>query len=190
MNFIKKEIEENNIIIIHGHKNPDGDCYGSQIGLKNIINTTFPNKKVYVVGETNPKLSFLGEMDIIPDSFYTNALVFILDCGQSNVISDPRYKLGKRIIRIDHHLLIENIGDYQWIDSSFSSCSQMIYHLKEKNNFQLDYKGALAIYIGMISDTGNFCFDRVNSETLRIASNLLKFGFNVFEIEKNKCSKY
>ncbi|WCA22279.1 DHH family phosphoesterase [Candidatus Phytoplasma oryzae] len=184
MNFIKEEIKNNDTIIIHGHKNPDGDCYGAQIGLKDMINTTFPNKKVYIVGETNERLSFLGKMDFIEDYIYKNALIFIVDCGQSNVISDTRYKLGSKIIRIDHHLLIENIGDYQWIDSSFSSCSQMIYHLKEKNNFKLSIKGALAIYIGIISDTGNFCFERVNSDTLRIASDLLKYDINVFQINQ------
>ncbi|WBL31344.1 DHH family phosphoesterase [Candidatus Phytoplasma sacchari] len=184
MNFIKKEIENNDIIIIHGHRNPDGDCYGAQIGLKNIITTTFPNKKVYVVGEVNPKLSFIGEMDIIEDNIYKNSLVFVVDCGKKNVISDPRYKLGKIIIRIDHHLLVEDIGNYQWVDSSFSSCSQMIYHLKEKNDFKLNSQGALAIYVGMITDTGNFRFERVDSETLRIASNLLKYDFNACEIDK------
>ena len=27
-------------IVIYGHINPDGDCYGSQVGLKEIINLT------------------------------------------------------------------------------------------------------------------------------------------------------
>jgi phosphoesterase RecJ-like protein len=184
MKFIKKQIESHEIIIIHGHKNPDGDCYGSQIGLKNIIEKTYPNKKVYIVGETNNKLSFLGKMDIISDQIYENALVFIVDCGKSNIISDQRYKLSKMVIRIDHHLFVENIGNYQWIDNSFSSCSQMIYHLKEKNNFNLSKQGALAIYVGIVSDTGNFCFDRVDQDTLRIASCLLKYNFNVAEINQ------
>lgn len=58
MEFIKKQIELNDTIIIHGHKKPDGDCYGSQFGLKDIIMATYPHKKVYVVGEEEPKLSF------------------------------------------------------------------------------------------------------------------------------------
>ncbi|KXT29299.1 DHHA1 domain protein [Candidatus Phytoplasma oryzae] len=189
MNFIKQQIESYDTIIIHGHKNPDGDCYGSQIGLKEIILTTFPKKKVFIVGEINKKLSFLGKMDQIDDQVYQNALVFIVDCGQSNVISDNRYNLGKKIIRIDHHLLIENIGDYQWVDSSFSSCSQMIYFLKEKNNFKLNPKGALAIYVGIVSDTGNFRFERVDSQTLKVASNLLNYNLNVFEIDQKINSK-
>ncbi len=33
MEFIKKQIELNDTIIIHGHKKPDGDCYGSQFKI-------------------------------------------------------------------------------------------------------------------------------------------------------------
>lgn len=182
MKFIKEQIEKFDTIIIHGHIRPDGDCYGSQLGLKDIILTNFSNKKVYVVGEEEPKISFLGQMDKITDDIYEEALVFILDCGQASVISDLRYKLGKMVIRIDHHLFIKKIGDYEWIDSNFASCSEMIYFFKEFHNFKLTKKGALPIYTGIVTDTGNFCFSRVNSETLRFASDLLKYGFTPTEV--------
>ncbi|MDV3166949.1 MAG: bifunctional oligoribonuclease/PAP phosphatase NrnA [Vigna little leaf phytoplasma] len=185
MNYIKEQIEKFETIIIHGHIRPDGDCYGSQLGLKDIILSTYPSKKVYAVGETNPKFEFLGKMDLITDQVYKKSLVFVVDCGQSNVISDCRYKLGKVIIHIDHHLLIETIGNYQWVDSSFSSCSEMIYHLKEKLNLKLSPQGAIPIYVGMATDTGSFSFDRVNSETFRIISQLLKdYNFNVADINQ------
>ena len=51
MQRILNKIKQYNTIIIHGHKRPDGDCYGAQFGLKNIIKSSFPDKKVYVVGE-------------------------------------------------------------------------------------------------------------------------------------------
>ncbi|WAN63074.1 3'-to-5' oligoribonuclease [Candidatus Phytoplasma rubi] len=184
MKFIKKQIEMNDTIIIHGHKKPDGDCYGSQFGLKDIIMTTYPNKKVYVVGEEEPKLSFLGIKDKITDDTYKEALVFVVDCGQNSVISDHRYKLGKMIIRIDHHLFIEKIGEYEWIDSNFASCSEMIYHFKEYHNLKLTKKGALPIYTGIVTDTGNFRFSRVNSNTLKYGASLLEYGFDVFEIDQ------
>ena len=60
---ILKRIKEYETIIIHGHIRPDGDCYGSQFGLKDIIKNTFPKKKVYAVGETSDYVSFVGEID-------------------------------------------------------------------------------------------------------------------------------
>ena len=71
--FIRK-INEYGTIIIHRHGRPDGDAMGSQIGLKEAILATYPYKKVYIVGDVNPKFSFLGDVDNIPDEIYKNAL--------------------------------------------------------------------------------------------------------------------
>ncbi|MCD8561888.1 MAG: hypothetical protein LRY20_00110 [Acholeplasmataceae bacterium] len=49
------------------NKRPDGDCYGAQFGLKNIITSSFPDKKVYVVGERSDFVDFVGKMDQISD---------------------------------------------------------------------------------------------------------------------------
>ncbi|PWV43672.1 MAG: bifunctional oligoribonuclease/PAP phosphatase NrnA ['Brassica napus' phytoplasma] len=185
MKFIETQIKTFDTIIIHGHKNPDGDCYGSQLGLKNMIQNTFPHKNVYVVGQTKNHLTLLGQMDEIPDETYQNALVIVVDCGTTQAISDQRFKLGKVVIRIDHHILIENYGNYQWVDDSFGSCSEMIYLLKEKLNLNLTFKGALAIYVGLITDTGNFRYHRVSAQTLRIASELLNYGIDVALVEQN-----
>ncbi|CAM11354.1 Exopolyphosphatase-related protein [Candidatus Phytoplasma australiense] len=184
MKLIQEKIKFFDTIIIHGHKRPDGDSYGAQFGLKNMLQTTFPEKKVYAVGEENLNLSFLGTMDKITDDVYKNALVFVVDSGDTKNISDQRFQLGKFIIRIDHHILISNYGNYEWVDDSFGSCSEMIYLLKEKLNLKLTYLGALAIYVGILTDSGNFRFNRVSSQTFRIASELLNYGIDVTWVEK------
>ena len=44
-------IREYNRIIIHRHKNPDGDALGSQLGLAGILRENFPEKEILCVGE-------------------------------------------------------------------------------------------------------------------------------------------
>jgi phosphoesterase RecJ-like protein len=182
MKIIYNKIKAFETIIIHGHINPDGDCYGAQLGLQDTIIATFPKKKVYAVGQQNPSLSFVGLMDEVCDSLYQNALSIVVDCGQESKISDQRFKLAKDTIRIDHHLLMDNYCNYQWVDANYSSCSQMIFEFIEKFNMKLTSKGALAMYVGMVTDTGNFCFDRVDQNTLKAAASLLSFNLNVSEI--------
>ena len=79
---ILQEIKAYNTIIIHRHNKPDGDAMGSQIGLKHIIQTNFPEKKVFAVGDAAHFYGFMDDsvMDEIPDSVYENALAIILDC--------------------------------------------------------------------------------------------------------------
>ena len=38
-------IESQEKIIIHRHKNPDGDAFGSQIGLYHILKDSYPEKE-------------------------------------------------------------------------------------------------------------------------------------------------
>lgn len=38
-------IKNHDVIVIHRHSNPDGDAMGSQIGLKHVLETNFPDKK-------------------------------------------------------------------------------------------------------------------------------------------------
>ena len=42
INLILEKIKEFDTIIIHRHKRPDGDCIGSQFGLKYFIEYNFP----------------------------------------------------------------------------------------------------------------------------------------------------
>lgn len=181
MLFIKKQIKKFHKIIIHGHINPDGDCYGSQFGLKHIIQSTFPEKQIFVVGEKNNSLSFIGEIDEVSDVLYQDSLVFVLDSGSKNVVSDKRFSLSKNVIWIDHHIQTTEIYNecYSWIDSSFSSCSEMIFVLKEKLNMKLNLAGALAIYTGILTDSNGFKYERVNSKTFLIVSELLKYGLDI-----------
>ena len=47
-------IERYDSVCIFGHIHPDGDCYGSQIGLRELLKTRYPEKKVYAVGSGLP----------------------------------------------------------------------------------------------------------------------------------------
>ena len=113
---IVKKIKEYGTIIIHRHSRPDGDAIGSQIGLREAIKTSFPYKKVYVVGDENEKFTFLGNMDIISDDVYKQALVIILDSGDDFLVSDERFRLGKYTIKIDHHMAKNKWCDLELIE--------------------------------------------------------------------------
>src|SRR5690625_2963350 len=116
-------------IIIHRHVRPDADAIGSQCGLKEMIQFTFPNKNVFAVGEEDPSLYFLARMDEIEDNVYENALVIICDTANTERISDRRYTLGKEIVKIDHHPNHDTYGDVLWVDTEASSTSELIYEL-------------------------------------------------------------
>ncbi|MGO3576713.1 MAG: DHH family phosphoesterase [Leuconostoc falkenbergense] len=46
---ILEQIKRYETIIIHRHQRPDPDAFGSQLGLKAILQASFPEKKIYAV---------------------------------------------------------------------------------------------------------------------------------------------
>lgn len=184
---IIQKIKEYDTIIIHRHKNPDGDALGSQIGLKNIILDNFPSKKVYVVGDMSKRFAFMegSEMDNIADDVYKNALAFVLDTSAASLISDERYKIAKETVRIDHHIFCENICDTEVTDTSYESCCGLITELAVESGLKLGELAAKSLYTGMVTDSGRFRYDSTSSNTHRLASELMKTKFDTSEIYSN-----
>jgi len=185
MQKILNRIKKYETIIIHGHKRPDGDCYGAQFGLKNIIYHSFPEKRVYVVGERSAFVDFIGKFDVITDDTYQGALCFVVDTAVEDRISDPRYKLGKEIIKIDHHIAVDDYGDIRWVDTNFPSCAQMIayFYYKYQKQLSMTLEGAIALYTGIVTDTGRFRFRGVSQLTHRMAGMLIDKGVDVEYID-------
>ena len=179
---VLEEIKKYNRIIIHRHGRPDGDALGSQIGLKEIIKENFSNKKVYVVGDMTDRYSFMGEMDIIPNSFYSDALVFVLDCSEKTLIYDERFEMGEKLIKIDHHIMRENFGDIEIVDESYESCCGLIANFAIENNLQINKNAATALYTGMVTDSGRFRYDATTSRTFNIAAKLLESNVDFIDI--------
>ena len=79
-NTILRHIRESKTIIIHRHSRPDGDALGSQIGLKEAIKATFPNKKVYAVGDMVARYAFMGEDEKQDINYYSDCLEGMCYC--------------------------------------------------------------------------------------------------------------
>ena len=57
---IYKLIKKYSSIAIARHIGADIDALGSQLGLKEIIKETFPDKKVYAIGSYSSKFKFVS----------------------------------------------------------------------------------------------------------------------------------
>ncbi len=184
---IIEKIKEYDRIIIHRHKNPDGDALGSQIGLKNMISDKYPEKSVYMVGDMTPRYAFIegAVMDEIPDEYYEGALAIVLDTSASALISDDRYKTAKETVRMDHHIFVEKICDTELTDTSYESCCGLVTELAIEGDFPLSQIGAKALYTGMVTDSGRFRYDSTNSNTHRLASHIMKTKFDTSSIYSN-----
>ena len=180
-------IKEYDTIIIHRHSRPDGDAMGSQIGMKNIILEKFPEKTVYMVGDSTKFFGFLPDsvMDEIPDSAFEGALCLLLDFAAPHLASDDRYKLAAKTARIDHHIYCETFTDVEVVDSSFESCCGMVTAFAVESGLKINETAGIALYTGMLTDSGRFRYDSVSPRTFRLAAELVGTGFDTNELYRN-----
>jgi len=186
-NQILSCIQEFDTIIIHRHHHPDGDAMGSQIGMKHIIKENFPHKTVYTVGDEPKHFGFMADsaMDILPDSAFEGALAIILDTAASHLISDDRYKLAAKRVRMDHHIFCEEIADIELVDTSYESCCGLITQFAVDCGLRLSPIAAQSLYTGMVTDSGRFRYDGTTARTFRLAAALMETGFDTNELFRN-----
>lgn len=187
---ILNEIKKHGRIIITRHTKPDGDAVGSSLGLKALINASYPEKEVYCVNKDHSDyVAFLGSDEgNIDDSLLPDALQIILDTGTAARISSDKYGKCEKVIVIDHHIEKEApYGDLRWVEDDRSSTCEMIadFYLSQRDELTLDRAAALCIYTGMVTDTGRFKYGISTGETLRIAAELIDTGIDLENLYAN-----
>lgn len=183
---ILAKIKQYDTIIVHRHKSPDPDALGSQGGLTEILRTSFPDKTIYKVGGPINDLGFMTTMDEVTDDVYKDALVIVTDTANAPRISDERYKLGRELIKIDHHPNDEPYGDLLWVNTNASSCSEIIasFVLLFPETLKFSEESARLLYGGIVGDTGRFLYPATTTATLNIAATLLSYGFDATKLNR------
>lgn len=173
-------------IIIHRHQRPDPDALGSQVGLAEILRASFPKKEIYQVGGPVEGLDYLTLMQTIPDDLYKGALVIVTDTANAPRVSDQRYDQGAKLIKIDHHPNDEPYGELVWVNTKASSCSEMIVSFWQmfQNELTMTQEAARLLYAGIVGDTGRFLYPATTATTLRLAAELLDYGFDAPKINR------
>lgn len=170
---------------ISGHIRPDGDCVGSTMGLWQFLSRRFPEKKVEVRLERPSELyDFVpgvskiveNEDDVVYDVY------FVVDSVPERTgIAEKYYNAAKIKVNIDHHITNEGTGDMCYIDAGASSASELVYDLIKEADPEGEYMDeslAKTLYLGIIQDCGVFGYSNTSSKTMRIAADLISYGFD------------
>lgn len=184
-------IRKNKTFLITSHTSLEGDALGSEIAFARLLKKL--GKIAYIVNDdyTPNNYNFLpGSNKIIKFKKGFKKIKFdcfvILDCADLNRCGNTRMLVAEKnlILNIDHHTSNSRFADINWIESQVSSTAQMVYQLYSKMGVKLDKKAAIAIYVGLLTDTGSFRYTNTSSDTHKIVSQLMKHRFNIAEIYK------
>ena len=175
------------------HINPDGDAVGSQLALYHYLKSK--GKNVEMISPNNLQ-EFLKWMDgvekikiFIKDRsgckkiISLSDLIIMVDFNQSNrlgeaedaVLASKAYK-----IIIDHHLDSNPFVDLIISDTTKCSTSELLHLLLTEinNGIFINNSYAEAVYVGIVTDTGNFEHGSYTGNTFRIIADLLDMGLD------------
>lgn len=182
---LKEFIDKHNFFFIIGHKEPDGDCITSCLGVAAILEKL---GKPYQLLSAGPfkrnevlrwKESFSDQMQFQDDSERQTTGLFIVDCCEFIRLGEIDGDLkGLDTFVIDHHKtggLPENATGY--INSEAPACAYLVQLFYEKLIGPLPPELAKIIFFGICTDTGFFRFCSEDSAPVFTAcARLVEYG--------------
>ena len=189
-------------IVILSHTNPDGDAVGSSIAwgeaLRNIghsVTCIVPNKYPYyldwMTGIRDIVIFKTDEQGVTERAVAEADIIFCLDfhsLSRLDALGDmiAANTTAKRVL-IDHHLDPSQQFDLMFSHPESSSTSYLVYKLIEAlwGAQSVTATQAEVLYVGMMTDTGNFSFSHLTPALYHSLAVLSATGIDIPQIYNN-----
>jgi phosphoesterase RecJ-like protein len=192
-----KELSElldsaDNILLI-SHINPDGDAIGSQLALYHYLDSKGKKAGMMCPNNLQEFLKWMDGSDKINVfirkrkkciSLIESAdLILMMDFNQPNRLGEAEeyvIRSSATKVIIDHHLEPKDFANLIISDPSSCSTSELVHEMVTLMNGGpfLNKSYSEDIYVGIITDTGNFEHGSYTGRTLRIIASLLESGID------------
>ncbi|MEG2613629.1 MAG: DHH family phosphoesterase [Alistipes sp.] len=194
-------------IVIVAHTNPDGDAVGSSLAWRTVlanmghhVTCIVPNRYPYFLdwmsGIDQLVIFKTDEAGVATKAIAEADMIFCLDfnsISRLEILSDTiaQNTTAKRIL-IDHHLSPAEGFDLLFSYPDASSTSFVVYALIEMMfGVQVITKEmSEGLYVGMMTDTGNFAFSFLTPALYRALAVLAETGIDIPQIHNNVYNAY
>jgi phosphoesterase RecJ-like protein len=170
------------------HIGPDGDALGSMLALAGALR----HRGIDVVASWGcapgepfaipSSYDFLkGEGLLVPPERFPAApdVLVTLDTGSADrlgVLAD-RVGAAGHVLVIDHHPTNTRYGTLHLLDDDAAATALLVARLIERLDLPLTEDVAVALYTGLVTDTGSFRYRATTPEVHELAARLLATGF-------------
>lgn len=205
INKVEDLLDKADKAVIVTHVSPDGDAIGSSLGLYHYLIELGLEATVIVPNEFPYFLKWVkGAKDILIYEKYPEFAHKLIDeaelifCLDFNVLSRIKW-VGEAVenakakkVLVDHHPYPADFCDVTISHPEISSTSELVFRLIcRMGDFDLiSRKGAEAIYMGMMTDTGAFTYNSNSADIYFIITQLLSKGIDKDQIYANVYHNY
>ncbi|MCE0485047.1 MAG: bifunctional oligoribonuclease/PAP phosphatase NrnA [Methylacidiphilales bacterium] len=166
------------------HVRPDGDAYGSTLALALALQALGKDVHVANADGLSPLYDFLpgsGQLTKLPATLPGDRLLIAVDCADHKrlgiVAGDSSTGWDRQPdINIDHHISNPGYAKLNLIDSESPATAQVLYEIISALQWPLTAEIAANLYVGIMTDTGNFRYRQTTARTFEIAARLVAAG--------------
>jgi phosphoesterase RecJ-like protein len=180
-NEVKEILNRSSQVMIVVHENPDGDAWGSALGLALVLKQAGFEPKIARPQAPGILYQFLpGQemVELIPKDTGTlpeGIPVIALDCGEKSRI-EYAVPSGSPLINIDHHESNTFFGDVNVVETVRAATAELLCDCLMEACVLIGSQAATCFYVAIVTDTGYFSFDNVTENTFYITGRLLEQG--------------
>ncbi len=182
---VADELRAGERFLLTTHEGPDGDALGSLLALQAILTQLGKDSVMFLGAKEFPlpvEYRFLPLEEVFhePPADVADRVVVFLDCG--NIDRMPVDWLmvdGVRIINIDHHHDNTRFGAVNLVDVEACCTAQIVFELAQELGVRITPEIAVALYVGLVTDTGRFMYENTDARAHRLAADLIEAGVDV-----------
>lgn len=182
------EIDRASTILIGTHLNPDGDAFGSALGLALFLEARGKKVEVLCHHDAPKNLRFLPTVERIrqePEGTdHDLGIIVDLDSFERLGTTAPYFQAVKRLIVIDHHVPHEAPGDLRIIEIGSAATALILTNIFQALDAEITSEMATCLYTGISTDTGSFRFRNTSPDALTASALLLEKGANLEQVSE------
>ena len=174
-------------IVVVTHVSPDGDAFGSMLGLVNGLLSLGKQVDCAVDEGIDDYMSFLPNSEMVQSKLTEGEWDVLISTDASDEQRTGECGAyarahSNKVINLDHHATNTLFGDVYLIDSTAVSATEVVFRWFETMNLPFDKKIALPLLTGLVTDTLGFRTSSVTADTLSIAQKLMSAGASLAEV--------
>lgn len=180
--LLRDALQQAKDILVVTHVGPDGDALGSLTAVGQLLQQAGKSFTLMCDDNLPRRFDYLPLYDQIvmrPDPALKFDLTIAVDCGDALRMGThyPEWLASTpRSINIDHHITNTNYADFNIVNGTATSTTEMLYQLIIDLDFTLNTGLATSLLTGLVTDTLGFRIQSVTPRTMQIASDLMSAG--------------
>jgi len=183
-------------VVLVTHAEPDGDAVGSVLGFAHALRALGRAAVAWPLNPPPRRYGFLPGFEELaagePPAWREGDVVVALDSADAGRLPAPVAAFAQNgvVVNIDHHAAGRGFGSLNWVEPVAPAAAAMVWVVLKELAREWPPETALCLYVGLVTDTGNFTYSNTNAWAFEMAADLVRRGVSPAEVERELYRRY